>query len=111
MRGRGGSYLMIKAAVQSPLRESSGVERSRFRRLLRWFLQAFRKTLGTRAETAQVVKGVNAGVVAVTPAKSQRIIAYRRYAYTLQTSRYASGEDLSHSGEFIDAVGTQAIFP
>jgi hypothetical protein len=89
----------------------SHLKGTRVRHFFRRFLQTSGKALGARAELAQVVKSVNAGIVAVAPAETQGIVTHRRNIHPLQGGRNASVEDFSHPREFLDTGGAHAILP
>jgi hypothetical protein len=50
---------------------------------LRRLVQAFRKTLRTWADLAQILEGINAALMTVAPAEIEGVIAHRRYAHPL----------------------------
>ncbi len=93
-----------------PLRTASNLEGTGSLHFLRRFLQSSRQALRTRAEFAQIIERINAGIVAVAPAELERIVAYRRYADALQSRRNTPVDYFAHSRKLLNAGSAHAVF-
>jgi hypothetical protein len=75
----------------------------------RRFLQSFRKALSAGTDAAQIIEGVNSGVVAVIPGESKRVVTHEREVVSLQMGRNTPLPDHAPARELLDTQGTRAV--
>ena len=103
--------MLLKKATGEAARPRSHFKRTGTGHCFRRLRQSAGKTLGTRAEFAQIFESINAGLVAVAPGKIERIVSHRRNAGALDCRRDVSMADFPFSRKLLDAFGAHAVFP